>query len=321
MNKLRKTQLSIVAVVIAVLIVGAGTYMAVPTFAQETDNPTKETPINKFFSKVASILGIEEETLTTAMEQAKQEIHDEAKEELKAKLQASVDSGEITQDQADARLERFDKGFHNLPKKLGKGDKKQKGFGKHEKGDDIRSQIRDKKPNWPDKPRLDIAKIQAELKELVSAGEITQEEADEKLKELKNNNHGFPGKRGPDPRDMEAIKARIQKAIDDGEITQEQADERLKGLKTPGQRPPLPPNAREIEKRLKQAVDSGSITEKEAMEMYKNLSQRIGEIKPPGEADIKERIQAAVDSGQITQEQAEERYKAWTEGLKTRGVK
>ena len=47
----------------------------------------------------------------------------------------------------------------------------------------------------------------------------------------------------------------------------------------------------------------------------------MGEMKPPGDADIKERIQAAVDSGQITQEQAEERYKAWTEGLKTRGVK
>ena len=321
MNKLRKIQLSIVAIVVAGLIVGAGTYMAVPTFAQENDNPTKETPINKFFSKVASILGIEEETLTTAMEQAKQAIHDEAKEELKAKLQASVDSGEITQEQADARLERFDKGFDNPPKKWEKGDKKQKGFGTHEKGDDIRSQIRDKKPNWPNKPPLDIAKIQAELKKLVAEGEITKEEADEKLKELKNNNHGFPGKRGPDPRDMEAIKARIQKAIDDGEITQEQADERLKGLKNPGQRPPLPPNAIEIEKRLKQAVDSGTITEEEAMEMYKNLTQRMGEMKPPGEADIKERIQAAVDSGQITQEQAEERYKAWTEGLKTRGVK
>ena len=57
------------------------------------------------------------------------------------------------------------------------------------------------------------------------------------------------------------------------------------------------------------------------MERFKNLSQRIGEMKPPSEADIKDRIKAAVDSGQITQEQAEERYKAWTEGLKTRGVK
>ncbi len=120
---------------------------------------------------------------------------------------------------------------------------------------------------------------------------------------------------------MEAIKSRIQKAIDDGEITQEQADERLNGLKAPGRKPPLPPNAGDIERRLKEAVESGSITEKEAMERFKNLSQRIGEMKPPSEADIKDRIKAAVDSGQITQEQAEERYKAWTEGLKTRGVK
>ena len=321
MNKLRKIQLSIVAVVVAGLLVGAGTYMTVPTFAQENDNQTKEAPINRFLSKVASILGIEEETLTSAMDQAKQEIHDEAKEELKAKLQASVDNGEITQEQADAKLEVFDKGFNNTPKKWGKDGKKQKGFDKHEKGDDIRSQIRDRKPNWPDKPQLDIAKIQAELKELVAKGEITQEEADEKLKELKNNKPGFPGKRGPDPRDMEAIKSRIQKAIDDGEITQEQADERLNGLKAPGRKPPLPPNAGDIERRLKEAVESGSITEKEAMERFKNLSQRIGEIKPPSEADIKDRIKVAVDSGQITQEQAEERYKAWTEGLKTRGVK
>ena len=81
MNKLRKIQLSIIAVVVAGLIVAAGTYMVVPTFAQETDKTTKETPINKFLSKVASILGIEEETLTSAMEQAKQEIDDETKED------------------------------------------------------------------------------------------------------------------------------------------------------------------------------------------------------------------------------------------------
>ena len=320
MNKLRKIQLSIVAIVAAGLIIGAGTYMAVPTFAQENDNPTKETPINKFLSKVASILGIEEETLTSAMDQAKQEVHDEAKEELKAKLQDSVDSGEITQEQANAKLEGFDKGFDNHPKELGKGDKKQKGFGKHEKGNDIRSQIRDRKPNWPDKPPLDIAKTQAELKQLVANGKITQEQADEKLKEMKNNKPSFTGRLGPDPKEIETIKTRIQKALDDGVITQEQVNERLKGLKTPGQRPPLPPNAKEIEKRLKEAVDSGSMTEEEAMEMYKNLSQRNGAMKPPSEADIKERMQAAVDSGEITQEQAEERYKAWTEGLKTRGL-
>ena len=280
MNKLRKIQLSIIAVVVVGLIVAAGTYMVVPTFAQETDKTTKETPINKFLSKVASILGIEEEILTSAMEQAKQEIDDETKEELKAKLQAAVDSGEITQEQADEKLE----GFDNQPKEWGKGNKKQKGFGKHEKGDDIRSQIRDKKPNWPAKPAFDIEKIQEEYKKLVADGEITQEQADERLKELKSGKPGFPGLRGgPTTKDLDAIKARIEKAIADGEITQEQVDERLKGLK--------------------------------------NLGQRNGEMKPPSQADIKARIQAAVDSGQITQEQAEERYKVWAEGLQTRGVK
>ena len=233
MNKLRKIQLSIVAIVAAGLIIGAGTYMAVPTFAQENDNPTKETPINKFLSKVASILGIEEKTLTSAMDQAKQEIHDQAKEDLKAKLQASVDSGEITQEQADEKLEGFDKGFDNHPKEWGKGDKKQKGFGKHQKGNDIRSQIRDRKPNWPDKPPLDIEKLQEEYKKLVADGEITQEQADERLKGLKapGGRPGWPA--GGPAFDPSAIKARIQEAVDSGVMTQQQADELLKGLKAP----------------------------------------------------------------------------------------
>ena len=229
MNKLRKIQLSIIAVVVVGLIVAAGTYMVVPTFAQETDKTTKETPINKFLSKVASILGIEEEILTSAMEQAKQEIDDETKEELKAKLQAAVDSGEITQEQADEKLE----GFDNHPKEWGKGNKKQKGFGKHEKGDDIRSQIRDKKPNWPAKPAFDIEKIQEEYKKLVADGEITQEQADERLKRLKapGGRPGWPA--GGPAFDPSAIKARIQEAVDSGVMTQQQADELLKGLKAP----------------------------------------------------------------------------------------
>ena len=125
MTKFRKIQLSIIAIIVAGLIVGAGTYMVVPTFAQESDKTDKETAINTFLSKVASILGIQEETLTSAMEQAKQEIQDEAKEELRAKLQAAVDSGEITQEEADAKLE----GYDDYTKKWGKGDKKHKGFG------------------------------------------------------------------------------------------------------------------------------------------------------------------------------------------------
>jgi len=268
MNKLRKIQLSIIAIVVAGLIVGTGTYMVAPTFAQESDRTAKETPINKFLSKVASILGIEEKTLTSAMDQAKQEIHDQAKEDLKAKLQASVDSGEITQEQADEKLE----GFDNRPKEWGKVDKKQKGFGEHEKGIDIRSQIRDKKPNWPDKPPLDIEKLQEEYKKLVADGEITQEQADERLKRLKAP--GWPA--GGPAFDPSAMKARIEKAVADGEITQEQADERLKGLKAPGGRPGWPaggpafdPSA--IKARIQEAVDSGVMTQQQADELLKGL--------------------------------------------------
>ena len=263
MKKLRKIQLSIIAIIVAGLIVGTGTYMVVPTFAQESDKTVKEKPINKFFSKVASILGIQEIVLTNAMEQAKQEIQDEATEELRAKLQADVDSGKLTQEQADAKL----KGFNKHP---------QKGFEKSKKGNDIRSQIRDKKPNWPAKPAVDIEKLQEEYKKLVDDGEITQEHADQRLKELKSGKLGFPERRGPDIKELDGVKARIEKAVADGEITQEQADERLKGFFNPGGRPGLPaggpafdPSA--IKARIQEAVDSGVMTQQQADELLKGL--------------------------------------------------
>ena len=272
MTKFRKIKFSLIAIVIAGLIVGAGTYMAVPTFAQESDKTVKETPINKFLSKVASILGIQEETLTSAMDQAKQEIQDESKEEVRAKLQASVENGELTQEQADERLE----GFKGDSKKGMKSDKNNNGFGKSDKDGDIRSQIRGRKPNPLAKPEFDIEKIQEELKKAVDDGEITQEQADERLKRLEESGGrpGWPARGGHF--DPEAMKARIQQAVDSGEITQEQADERLKGLQESGGRPGWPPgrgnfDPEAMKARIQHAVDSGIMTQEQADEWLKGL--------------------------------------------------
>ena len=278
MKRAKIVYLGIVVIFIIGLVIGVGAYRSAPAFAEENKNTEKANPVDDFLSRVASILGVEESDLTDAMEQAKTEMVAEKLADVKAELDAKVVSGDITQEQANERLEGLSKRIEMMGKKAEmfrqKGGSPFGGFKKH------------------------------------------------------GGKHGKPGRKywgnhGGKPKglNLEDIKIHIQEAVERGEITQEQADERLKGLKKPAQRPLLPPNAIEIEKRLKLSVDSGTITEEEAMEMYKNLTQRMGEMKPPGEADIKERIQAAVDSGQITQEQAEERYKAWTEGLKTRGVK
>ncbi|MEC8890694.1 MAG: hypothetical protein VX426_03060, partial [Chloroflexota bacterium] len=66
----------------------------------------------------------------------------------KAKLQAALDSGDITQEQADEKQEYLE----NLPKK---------GFGR-----------------WHKKPRKNPENLKAKLQAALDSGDITQEQAD-----------------------------------------------------------------------------------------------------------------------------------------------
>ena len=88
-----------------------------------------------FAGRVAEILGLEEDTVSDAMQQAKEEMRDEA---LKAKLDALVADGTMTQEDADAYLEWLEsrpdvdfggggRGFHG---KRGFGRKHGWGWGK-----------------------------------------------------------------------------------------------------------------------------------------------------------------------------------------------
>ncbi len=81
-----------------------------------------------FAGRVAEILGLEEDTVADAMEQAKEEMRDEA---IKAKLDALVEAGEMTQDDADAYLEwlesRPDVSFGGG---FGRGGHGKRGFGR-----------------------------------------------------------------------------------------------------------------------------------------------------------------------------------------------
>jgi hypothetical protein len=61
-----------------------------------------EGPLQTFISKVASILGVTEEELTEAFEQACQEMWDEA---LEQRLQEAVENGCLIQEQADQIME------------------------------------------------------------------------------------------------------------------------------------------------------------------------------------------------------------------------
>ena len=69
-------------------------------FAQ-SENGDEGSPWSSFAGRVASILGLDEATVQDAMDQARQELQDEA---VQAKLDSLVEQGRITQEQADESL-------------------------------------------------------------------------------------------------------------------------------------------------------------------------------------------------------------------------
>ena len=84
--------LPVAATMIVISIFTAGAVMA-------QEDSTGETPaVQSFASRVAAILGLDETTVQDAMDQAHREMRDES---LKSKLDAMVEQGRLTQEQAD----------------------------------------------------------------------------------------------------------------------------------------------------------------------------------------------------------------------------
>ena len=134
---MRKRIFLIVGALAAAITVSIG---AIAVMAQEsssdTDTGKTTTSIQSFVSRVAEILDEDEDTVQAAFEQAR----DGMKADLKAahraalgeKLEAAIDDGEITQEQADDYLEWYDA----APDDLGAGKLKGRhhggfGFGHH----------------------------------------------------------------------------------------------------------------------------------------------------------------------------------------------
>jgi flagellar basal body-associated protein FliL len=115
-----KTKLALIgsAVVLGLAILGLGIGTAVVAASNSTSQQTSTTAVattsdslttdnqtsqyDTFVSKVADKLGLDEDTVATAMKEARQEMMDEA---LAERLQQAVDDGQITQEEADQILE------------------------------------------------------------------------------------------------------------------------------------------------------------------------------------------------------------------------
>jgi len=119
--------------------------------------------------------------------------------DIKAKIWAAVESGEITQEEANAKL----------------------------------ADIEAKRNSRQEKMSAKLESIKAEIAAAVESGEITQEEADAKLaglEERKEKGKKWHGKRHHHKKpmmDIEDIKAKISAAVESGEITQEEASNKL----------------------------------------------------------------------------------------------
>ena len=109
---------SVVMAALAIAITGGA------IMAQDEDEDSSKT----FAGRVAEILGLEDDTVADAMKQAKEDMRDEA---IKAKLDALVEDGKMTQEDADAYLEwlesRPDVDFGGG---FGRGSHGKRGFGK-----------------------------------------------------------------------------------------------------------------------------------------------------------------------------------------------
>ena len=160
-----------VVVLTTILLVGG------VVFAQEDSDVNK---IKKSFTgRVAAILGLEEKVVQDAFSQARKQIQDERIAAAEAGIQEKLDGGYITKDEADKWREKITKGNFN---------KRMPGSFRRPMPGSFRRPMHGgfKKPMYGERKLgiLGIEELKKELDAAVKAGEITQEQADAKLKGL-----------------------------------------------------------------------------------------------------------------------------------------
>jgi len=150
-------------------------------------------------------------------------------------------------------------------------------------------------------PKLDA--IAAALKAAVESGEITEEQARQRLAGLKDGENAKRDRLAANPADLKA-------AVESGEITEEQAAERLAGLKSGGGESAHRERVRSDGADLRAAIESGDITREQ-------LAERMAAARGDDEKAHRERVRsagadlrAAIEGGEITREQLAERMAA-----------
>ena len=159
---------------IAIAVVAVTTISLSVVLAQE--NERGDSSASRLTAKVAEILGLDAAEVDDAINQARRELRDEA---IHKKLDALVENGRLTQEQADEHLNRLQPRPEGIPA-IGKHF-----FGKMQQHKDWKGHGRffgsrnyfNGEPSWE--------AIQKKLNAAVENGDLTQEEAEAKLKTLR----------------------------------------------------------------------------------------------------------------------------------------
>ena len=167
MRKLRIIIPTAIAVV-AVAVVGFSIALA-------QENEKGDSNASKLAAKVAEILGLDAAVVDDAIKQARKELRDEA---VQNKLNALVEKGQLTQEQADEYLNWIQSRPEGIPA-IGKHF-----FGKRglHRGWKSHGGFFGSRNYFKGEPSLED--IQKKLNAMVEDGDITQEEAEAKLKTL-----------------------------------------------------------------------------------------------------------------------------------------
>ena len=147
----------IVSLVIVALL---ATAIASATAVLAISDDGTPSGISKLSSRVASILGLDEKEVDDAIKQAREELRDEA---IQTRLNALVEKGLLTQEEADQKLDSL-------------------------RSDQVTSTTKDYGGLFKKHAKKEIGSfdggIEAYLSTLVEKGLLTQEQADEKLRAL-----------------------------------------------------------------------------------------------------------------------------------------
>ena len=161
----------IIPITIAVVAVTAFSLTVV--LAQE--NERGDSNASKLAAKVAKILGLDAAEVDDAIKQARREIRDEA---IQKKLNALVEKGQLTQEQADEYLNWIQSKPEGIPA-IGK-----QSFGKmgHHKGWKGHGRFFGPPNYFKGESSFTMEDVQKKLNAMVEDGDITQEEAEAELK-------------------------------------------------------------------------------------------------------------------------------------------